>query len=52
MGALKVQFSASFPQTERPAYTGTLIASLIEMVEKAEKKVHAADADIASDNRE
>jgi hypothetical protein len=43
MGALKVQVSSSFPRTERPAYTGKLIASLFELVEKAEKRLHADD---------
>jgi len=43
MGALKVQVSSSFPLTERPAYTGKLIASLFELVEKAEKRLRAAD---------
>jgi hypothetical protein len=50
MGALKVQVSSSFPLTERAAYTGKLIASLFELVEKAEKRFHADDVVISSDN--
>jgi hypothetical protein len=41
---LKVQVCSSFPPPERPAYTGKLIASLFELVEKAEKRFHADDA--------
>jgi hypothetical protein len=42
MGAFKLPVSS---QQERP-YTGRLIESLLEMVEKTEKKFHPTDDDI------
>jgi hypothetical protein len=47
MGAFKLPVSS---QQERP-YTGRLIESLLEMVEKTEKKFHPTDDDIMLERR-
>jgi hypothetical protein len=44
MGASKVlPVSSSFPEIERPAYTGTLINTLMVTVERVESKIEVVE---------